>query len=87
MEEYNRTHCTCVVDHSKTVQNQKAFEPYQDLAHYNDLRSTGAMEEYNRTNCTRLVDRSKTVQNQKAFEAYPVLRELLLQFNTWDEEM
>ena len=44
MEEYNRTHCTRVVDHSKTVQNQKAFEPYQDLAHNNDLRSAGAMD-------------------------------------------
>jgi muramidase (phage lysozyme) len=55
---------------SKTVQNQKAFEPYQDLARYNDLRSVGAMEEYNRTRCTRVVDRSKTVQNQKAFEPY-----------------
>ena len=32
MEEYNRTRCTRVVDCSKTVQNQKAFEPYQALA-------------------------------------------------------
>jgi hypothetical protein len=29
MEEYNRTRCTCVVDRAKTIQNQKAFEPYQ----------------------------------------------------------
>jgi hypothetical protein len=32
MEEYKRTHCTRVVDRSKTVQNQKAFEAYQALA-------------------------------------------------------
>jgi len=32
MEEYNRTRCTHVVDRSKTVRNQKAFEPYQALA-------------------------------------------------------
>ena len=70
MEEYNQTRCTRVVDRSKTVQNQKAFEPYLDLVHYNDLCSAGAMEEYNRTHCTRVVDRSKTVQNQKAFEPY-----------------
>ena len=70
MEEYNRTRCTHVVDCSKTIQNQKAFKPYQDLARYNDLRSAGAMEEYNRTHCTRVFDHSKTVQNQKAFEPY-----------------
>jgi hypothetical protein len=32
MEDYNRTRCTRVVDRSKTVQNRKAFEPYQALA-------------------------------------------------------
>jgi len=32
MEEYNRTHCTRVVDRSKTIQNRNAFEPYQALA-------------------------------------------------------
>ena len=73
MEEYNRTRCTGVVDCSKTIKNGKAFEPYQALARYNDLRSTGAMEEYNQTHCTRVVDRSKTVQNQKAFEPYQAL--------------
>jgi hypothetical protein len=56
MEEYNRTRCTRVVDRSKTVQNRKAFQPYQALARYNDLRSARALEEYNRTRCTRVVD-------------------------------
>jgi hypothetical protein len=56
MEEYNRTRCTRVVDRSKTVQNRKAFQPYQALARYNDLRSARALEEYNRTRYTRVVD-------------------------------
>ena len=73
MEEYNRTRCTCVVDRSKTIQNRKAFQPYQALACYNDLGSAGAMEEYYRTRCTRVVDHSKTVRNQKAFEPYQAL--------------
>jgi len=32
IEEYNRTCCTPVIDRSKTIQNQKAFEAYQVLA-------------------------------------------------------
>jgi hypothetical protein len=31
IEEYNRTRYTRVVDHSNTIQNQKAFEAYQAL--------------------------------------------------------
>jgi hypothetical protein len=79
MEEYNRTRCTRVVDHSKTVQNQNTFEPYQALANrLFEMHSTTFIVLERWRNTTGPVVRvwliiPKTIQNQKAFEPYQAL--------------